>query len=523
MVNRCIICGVEFESAHKTSVCENCRIAKCKVCGNEFELKWPYTANTCSSKCRGIYRKLSGSGKQSYLKSQSTLKSKGFNNLREVQTSKTYTKVCKYCKKPFVTSNPRQEYCEDIHYGKCPVCGRVIPIHDMSVGPQACSDECRIKRIQSTCMSRYGDPTAVNSVHSRILAKQTCLNKYGVDHYSKSSDYKEKYTKTMIDKYGTTVPLRSDMILDKLRNTCLQRYGVPYACMRPECRSSYRTISKINQEFSEKLHDAGLDSILEFSLDRFSYDIKVNNILIEINPSITHNSYINIFPNCDPLDSKYHMNKTDVAEKNGYRCIHVFDWDDWSKIVELITPKNVIYARSCEVHQIDKKSADDFTSSHHLSGRCKGQYFNYGLFYNDELVQVMTFGSPRYNKKYDFELLRLCSRSDVHVSGGASKLFKKFLEDHKNEHFSVISYCDRSKFSGDVYPKLGMTLLRITEPAKIWSKGSKKVTDNLLRSRGYDQLFGTSYGKFTSNEQLMIDNGWLPVYDCGQKVFEYLV
>lgn len=29
------------------------------------------------------------------------------------------------------------------------------------------------------------------------------------------------------------------------------------------------------------------------------------------------------------------------------------------------------------------------------------------------------------------------------------------------------------------------------------------------------------YGKGTNNEELMIKHNWLPVYDCGQKVFEW--
>lgn len=37
----------------------------------------------------------------------------------------------------------------------------------------------------------------------------------------------------------------------------------------------------------------------------------------------------------------------------------------------------------------------------------------------------------------------------------------------------------------------------------------------------YDQLFGTSFGKGTSNEELMLLDGWLPVYDCGQAVYTY--
>ena len=74
---------------------------------------------------------------------------------------------------------------------------------------------------------------------------------------------------------------------------------------------------------------------------------------------------------------------------------------------------------------------------------------------------------------------------------------------------------------GDVYLALGFNLADPGSPSKHWSHGKKHITDNLLRQRGYDQLFGTSYGKGTSNEQLMLDNHWLPIYDCGQARFEW--
>lgn len=92
---------------------------------------------------------------------------------------------------------------------------------------------------------------------------------------------------------------------------------------------------------------------------------------------------------------------------------------------------------------------------------------------------------------------------------------------------SVISYCDVSKFTGDVYERLGFNLKQQTRPQKVWTENNYKygnnryITDNLLRQQGYDRLFNTSYGKGTDNEQLMIEHGWLPVYDCGQKVFEW--
>ena len=66
-----------------------------------------------------------------------------------------------------------------------------------------------------------------------------------------------------------------------------------------------------------------------------------------------------------------------------------------------------------------------------------------------------------------------------------------------------------------------MKKVRVNAPNKLWSKGSKVITDALLRQRGYDQLFGTSYGKGTSNEELMVQHGWRTVYDCGQAVYEW--
>ena len=61
-----------------------------------------------------------------------------------------------------------------------------------------------------------------------------------------------------------------------------------------------------------------------------------------------------------------------------------------------------------------------------MQGPVRGQTVCLGLIHEGELVQIMTFGKPRYNKNYQWELLRLCTNSDYNVLGGASKLFKNF-------------------------------------------------------------------------------------------------
>lgn len=513
----CIRCGKQFEAKRKTAVCKDCHTAVCVVCGKEFDLQTPWTQKTCSSKCRGIYRKESGIAKAVTEKATATIEKKyGVTNISALQK---FTKVCKMCGKQFETTSSRQVYCNDTHYGPCPVCGKMTEIKEMYIGPQACSEKCRQVRIAETCIEKYGDTTSVNSEYCRNKSKQTCIQKYGVPHYSMSDDYKEKYRTAMIDKYGVTSPLKSDAVKQKLEQTCMKKYGVPFNCMTPQCRSSYRTVSKINQSFMDMLDANDIEYSIEFSISRKSFDFKVGNILVEINPTITHNSEMSIFPDSSPTTNSYHLEKSQLASSNGYRCIHVWDWDDWNAIISLVKPKESVYARKCVVAKVDKQTADKFTAEHHISGKCNGQKENYGLYYDGELIQVMTFGTPRYNKKYDWELLRLCSKSNVKVIGGASRLFAAYLKEHTDE--SVISYCDLSKFTGEVYEKIGMTLEYTTPPAKVWSKGNKKITDNLLRQRGYDQLFGTDFGKGTNNEQLMLENNWLPVYDCGQAVFSY--
>lgn len=91
-----------------------------------------------------------------------------------------------------------------------------VLIKDMSIGPQACSEQCRQESIRITCLERYGCETAVISDHARELSKQTCMRKYGVDHYSKTDEYHEKFKKTSIERFGVDVPMKIQKFSRKL-------------------------------------------------------------------------------------------------------------------------------------------------------------------------------------------------------------------------------------------------------------------------------------------------------------------
>lgn len=474
-----------------------------------------------------------------------------------------FTKICKCCGKEFETNSPQKLYCNREHWLPCPICGKLVkkPDRDFTRPTRCCSNECTHKlRMKSlpkhTCIlcgkefiPKSGVGLICPNTHYRKCAvcgkefvvdlhnkdtmtcsdecqwkkaRQTCIEKYGVDHPMKSEIGQKNFHAAMEKKYGHKHALQVERLREKAMNTNIEQYGSPYFCITQECIDKQTEksgiISKTNLHFAEYLDNANIPYKMERRIEAKSFDFELleKNIVIEINPSFTHSI---IDTRYGGVDKNYHLEKSKLANLYGYRCIHVWQWDNWHRIMSLISDKKHIYARNCKLFKIYPKIANQFLDDNHLQGACRGQLICFGLLYDNELVEVMTFGKPRYDKKYDVELLRLCTRSDIQVIGGASKLFKFAMQYIDPE--SVISYCDISKFNGEVYDKIGMKLVRQTPPQEIWSKGKDYITANLLRQKGYDQLFKANYGKGTSNEQLMLDHGWLPVYDCGQAVYEW--
>ena len=126
-------------------------------------------------------------------------------------------------------------------------------------------------------------------------------------------------------------------VTKKQRQTLKERYGVENAF---ELATFKKGSSKLNEEFELKLIEANSYESKEFVLKKpegsyYRYDFKFKNILIELNPSITHNSTFNIFGD-SPLDPLYHYNKTKLALENGYKCLCLWDWVDPKDLIALL-------------------------------------------------------------------------------------------------------------------------------------------------------------------------------------------
>lgn len=538
----CAVCGKLFlPEKPSTRICSEDHYINCPICGKSMLWNSTRKPEPCSKECRKEATKRHNLEKYGV---EHPMQSK------EVQEHHKQAMKSKYGVEFALQSDELKQkaiHTNQIKFGTSWALGNA-EIHERSKAtmverygaPTTLQSEVLKKKMQKTMESKYGYSSPMKVPKFLEKAKRTDLSRYGVENMMQNEDFLISAMKTRIEnhgtlwtdemkaksritwmgKYGIDNPSHSEVFMAKARETCMERYGVPYGCLTPGAQAVANRVSKTNLRFGEELKKIGLDIQYEFYLGGKLYDIHVPeyNILIEIDPTYTHNTFGNHW-NQNGLYPEYHLKKTQIAENSGYRCIHVFDWDDWDKIVDMLRPKKTIYARDTKVFKLYKPACDEFLNEFHLQGTCKGQLLLLGLVYSGELVEVMTFGKSRYSRSHDIELLRLCTRSGYNVIGGASKLFKHAVKYYDINN--VVSYCDRSKFSGDVYSKLGMTLIRTTPPQEVWSRGDQRITANLLRQRGYDQLFKTNYGKGTSNEILMLENGWLPVYDCGQYVYEY--
>ena len=383
-----------------------------------------------------------------------------------------------------------------------------------------------LQKIKETNLQRYGCEYPSQNKEIQDRAKETNLQKRGCEYPMQSEEVLRKSLDTMLQKYGVTRPLNDPVILERLRLDNLEHYGVPWTCMLDNIRAWHSVDSKPNVLFKDKLDAKGIVFNREINVGNYIFDFQVGNTVIEINPSVTHNTEWSPFgkDHVSRIDNKYHLNKMMAAQAQGLRCIHVWDWDNTDAVIELLVPREKIYARNCVIKEVAKEEAENFITRYHCQGYASDK-IRVGLYYNETLVSIMTFKEPRYNKKYEYELIRYCS--SYSVVGGAEKLFHYFINTYNCK--SIVSYCDLSKFSGETYLKLGFSLLRKNAPSKHWYNPNTKqhLTDNLIRSAGVSRILHRCEPEkdqlaFTEdNHLLMLQDGFLPVYDCGQATFVY--
>lgn len=220
-------------------------------------------------------------------------------------------------------------------------------------------------------------------------------------------------------------------------------------------------------------------------------------------------------------DERYHVEKTNRCENKGIQLIHIFSgsWktkkDLWKSVIasKLGVTERTIYARKCNVVELTVHEKNSFLDANHLQGKDKSIY-KFGLFYGGELVSLITFTGARYNKNFQWELNRFCVKQNTSVVGGFSKLLSHF---RKIETGSIISYADRTYSNGNMYAKNGFELLHTNKPAYHYIAKNSEIMQH--RGKFRKKYIADDANRHLTEEEIMFDNGYSKVYDCGTLAF----
>ena len=178
---------------------------------------------------------------------------------------------------------------------------------------------------------------------------------------------------------------------------------------------------------------------------------------------------------------------------------------------------NKIFARKCSIKQLNNLDYKNFCNDNHLQGYGIAK-IKLGLYYNDELVSVMSFSKSRFNKNVEYELIRFCTKLNTTVIGGASKLLNNFVLKYNPE--SIISYANRRWSQGHLYEKLGFEFIQNTTPNYFYFKPNENIlfSRNMFQKHKLKDKLNKFDIKLTESEN-MFNNNYRRIYDSGNKVY----
>lgn len=224
----------------------------------------------------------------------------------------------------------------------------------------------------------------------------------------------------------------------------------------------------------------------------------------------------------------YHLDKTNQCNNKGYHLIHIFE-DEWKNPIKKEIWKsmiknqigvidNKVFARKCEIKTVEKDEGYKFLENNHIQGKCTSTIM-IGLYYNNELVSLMTFGKSRHfigNSKHEYELLRFCNKINTSVIGGASRLLSYFEKQYKPK--SIVSYADKRWSTGNLYNTLDFVKYNESKPNYYYVINEQRKNRFNFRKSELVRKYNCPEEK--SEREFCFEQKWYRIYDCGCMCFE---
>ena len=385
-----------------------------------------------------------------------------------------------------------QKKKQSVKIVKCIVCGKEFEAQT-NTSPKFCSHKCHMIhkynlpksgiRKCETCGKEYyyeqgqgnwdlknekiwstGGENGKGKIFT-IPSYKFCCYECGIKH-------KEKLRKEKnLEKYGRTSPFQDKDFLNKIYEENIENGTQFVSKAEIEIREFVESLGFKTEKFIEGSGNSK-DS------PRFEIDIYIpeKRIGIEYNGSYFHS--INGRRE-GRITKNYHYNKSMTAKQKDIQLIQIWE-DQWKNQQEIIKDvlkarlgilsENSIYARKCEIKEIENEQYKLFCEKYHIQGYHKA-FVKLGLFYENKLVQIASFSKCRNigrSKKnvFEWEWIRGCPASNNSVVGGTSKLFSYFIKKYNPE--SVLCYADWNLFNGQGYEQCNFKLDGFTGPDKFY-------------------------------------------------------
>lgn len=244
-------------------------------------------------------------------------------------------------------------------------------------------------------------------------------------------------------------------------------------------------------------------------------------------------------------DKDYHLNKTKECEDLNIHLIQIFS-DEWifkkdivkNKIKHILGYDNGIkvYARNCIVKEVkDKKIKNDFLEKNHIQGKYDHSFLSLGLYYNDDLVSIMTFrkellirtGKSKNNisnKDNIIEIARYANNLNYRIIGGFGKLFSYFISNYSFDE--IITYADRRySFKNNVYSESSYFKFDSeTKPSYYYISNKDHNEVRYNRTKFTKGKLIQQYPEYINltESQIMEDKlNYKRIYDCGNLKYIY--
>lgn len=237
-------------------------------------------------------------------------------------------------------------------------------------------------------------------------------------------------------------------------------------------------------------------------------------------------------------DYKYHLNKTILMNSNNYFLLQIFE-DEWelkkdivkSKLLQLLGENKLekIYARKCEIREINKTEKDIFLNKNHIQGVDNSNIY-LGAYFNNKLVSVMTFDNKRKmskhkNEESSYELLRFATDIECRVIGIASKLLSFFIKKYNPKN--IISFADRRwtlDKDNNLYTKIGFKLIKTLKPDYSYYNPKldryKRYHKFGFGKKSIKKKFPEIFSDEKTEWMMMQEVGYDRIWDCGKFCYE---